>query len=132
MKKAFLILMMLVLPLQTLAAAERTLTHLLGAGHGPDMRIVLQHMLQHADLVPHHHDDDHDHGAGDGTTHVDGSQKSLQHLADHEQGGGAYMALPASPEACLPAVLRLAPLFRLDAYPERTTSPLLRPPRSRA
>lgn len=136
MKKAFVILLMLVLPLQAFATAERTLTHILGAGHGPGMPFVLQHLLEHADHVPHHHDADYvdhdDHDAGKGDTHVDGSQKSLQHLADHEQGSSAYLALPLIYAPGVPAAPRLAPPFRLDFYSDRTTSPLLRPPRSRA
>lgn len=130
MKKALLILLMVVFPLQAYAAAERTLTHILGAGHGQGMAFVVEHMLEHAELIPHHHDEDDD--DGDGTTYVDGSHKSLQHLADHEQGCGAHIVLPAINEPGLPAPQRFAPLFRLGVYSDRSTAPLLRPPRARA
>lgn len=128
MKKVFLILMMLVLPWQAIAATERNLTHVLGSGSGHGPEFVIKHIAEHADHVLHHHDDDDD--ADDGTTHIDNSQKSFQHLADHEQGCSMNILLPALHEPGLPAVERIAPAFRPDVFSNRTTIPLLRPPRA--
>lgn len=117
---------MLVLPLQAFAAMERNLTHLLG---GPGMEYVLEHVAKHASLVMHHHDDD---GAiaENGAAHVDDSQKSVQHLADYEHGYNMNILLPAFHQPGLLAVQRIAPSCWPEVFSDRTTSPLLRPPRS--
>lgn len=129
MKRMLLILMMLVLPWQAIAAAERNLTHVLGSGnnHGPEF--VIKHMAEHADHVLHHHDDDGE-DADDGATHIDNSQKSFQHLADFEQGCSMNILPPALYQPGMPVADRVAPVFRPDAYSNRTTIPLLRPPRA--
>lgn len=128
MKKTVLILLILVLPLQAFAAMERNLVHILG-GSGPGLEFVLKHITKHAGLVMHHHDDD---GAiaDDGTTHVDSSSKSVQHLADYEHGGSLNILLPTINQPGLLAVERIAPFLWPDIFSDRTTSPLLRPPRS--
>jgi hypothetical protein len=130
MKKVLLILIMLVLPWQAIAAAERNLTHVLGSGSGHEPKFVIKHIAEHADHVLHHHDDDEDEDANDSTTHIDSSQKSFQHLADFEQGCSMNMLLPALHEPGLPVVERIAPAFRPDVFSDRTTIPLLRPPRA--
>ena len=130
MKNVLLILLMLILPLQAIAAVERNLTHVLGSGSGHGLAFVAKHMAEHAEHVPHHHDDDDD--AEDGGTHVDNSQKSIQHLADYEQGCGMNILFPAFSEPCLPVAPRAAPSFRPDVFSDRSTTPLLRPPRALA
>jgi len=128
MKNAVLILLLILLPWQSVVAAERNLKHVLGAGHG--MAFVVHHMAEHSGLVLHHHDDD---GDGDGKVHVDKSQKSVQHLADFELGNNTYPILPSAFDA--PDLLfidREISLWRSDTFSNRTTSPLLRPPRSLA
>ncbi|MBV6323761.1 hypothetical protein [Duganella violaceipulchra] len=130
MKNALLILLMLVLPLQAIAAAERNLTHVLGSGSGQGLAFIAQHMAEHAEHVLHHHDDDDD--ADDGGIHVDSSHKSIQHLADYEQGCGMNILLSAFDEPCLPVTPRVVPIFRSDGFSDRTTIPLLRPPRALA
>lgn len=131
MKNVVLILLMLVLPLQAIAAAERNFAHVLSSGSGHGLDFVVKHLAEHADHVLHHHDDDDD-DADDGAPHVDNSQKSLQHLADYEQGCGMQILLPALNQPCLPVAARVAPLFRPDLFSNRTTMPLLRPPRALA
>lgn len=127
MKKALLILLMLVLPLQAFAAVERNLVHVLGSGKGHGPEFVLKHMAEHADHVPHHHHDDDD--ANDGAPHVDNSQKSMQHLADYEQGCSMNILFPALTAAVLPDAVYVAPILWPDVFSNRTTTPLLRPPR---
>jgi hypothetical protein len=126
MKKVFLILMMLVLPLQAFAALERNLTHVLGDVGEHGLELVVKHIAEHADHILHHHDDNDD----DDSTHVDSSQKSLQHLADYDQGCSMNALLLALNVPGLPLAVRIAPLFSPDDFSDRTTIPLLRPPRA--
>ncbi|ABR91920.1 Uncharacterized conserved protein [Janthinobacterium sp. Marseille] len=125
MKKVTLILLILVLPLQAFAAMERNLTHILS---GSGMEFVLKHITEHANLVMHHHDGD---GliVDDDATHADHSQKSVQHLADYEHGYSMNILLPAFNQLGLVAIERIAPSFWPEVFSDRTTSPLLRPPR---
>nr|WP_315255877.1 hypothetical protein [uncultured Duganella sp.] len=134
MKNVLLILLMLVLPLQAIAAVERNLTHVLGNSSGQGLAFVAKHMAEHAEHVLHHHDDDDDDDddADDGGTHVDSSQKSIQHLADYEQGCGMNILFRAFSEPCLPVAPRAAPTFRPAVFSDRSTAPLLRPPRALA
>jgi hypothetical protein len=130
MKKFLLILLMLAIPWQAIAAAERNLTHVLGSGSTTGMGLVIKHIGEHADHVLHHHDDDDD--ADESGAHVDNSERSFQHLADFEHGSHMNIVLPAMYLPGLPAVVRVAPVFRHDVFSDRTTIPLLRPPRSPA
>ncbi|MFA9216143.1 MAG: hypothetical protein ACEQSK_03460 [Sphingomonadaceae bacterium] len=132
MKKVLLILLMLAIPWQAIAAAERNLTHVLGSANAIGMDFVIKHIAEHADHVLHHHDDDDDDDddSDDGGTHLDNSQKSLQHLADFEHGSHLNIALPAINMPGLPLVVRVAPSLRHDVFSDRTILPLLRPPRS--
>lgn len=134
MKKVLLILLMLILPWQAMAAAERNLTHVLG-GQRPEL--VIKHIAEHAAHVLHHHhhdeDDDEDDDNSASTTgapHVDHSQKSLHHLADYEQGCNMNILLPALQAPGLPVTERIAPLSLPAVFSNRTTIPLLRPPRA--
>lgn len=130
MKKFLLILLMLAIPWQAIASTERNLTHLLGSGSGKGMGFVSKHIAEHTAHIAHHHDDDADEDAADSGTHVDNSQKSLHHLANFEQGCSMNILLPAISELCLPDLGRIAPIFRSDGFSDRTTTPLLRPPRA--
>ncbi len=131
MKKFFLILLMLTIPWQAFASAERNLTHLLGTG---SLKLVSEHIAEHAEHIAHHHDDDDDDDDDEGTggTHVDNSQKSFHHLSDIEQGSSINILLPAMNELVLQDPVRTAPVFRFDEFSDRTTTPLLRPPRALA
>lgn len=123
--------MMLLLPWQAYAAAERNITHVLGgAGHGPEA--VAKHMAEHADHILHHHDDhdDDDDDADGSTTHVDDSQKSFQHLADFEQGCSMNIIASVAQEPDMPVAMRVAPGVKPDGYSNRTTIPPLPPPRA--
>ena len=145
MKRAFLILLMLLLPLQALAASQRTLAHVLGSGTQP-MAVVIKHIAEHQGQVPHHHarDDDAvgdqtDHAGSeaataaiDGDIHLDKSQKSLKHLADYEHGCSVHSLLPTVHIAALPLPARIAPYWEPASFHERTTTPLRRPPRALA
>ncbi len=131
MKKAILTLLLMVLPWQAIAAAERNFTHVLGSGKSQNLQFILKHMAEHADHILHHHDDDADEG-DDSNTHVDDSLKSIQHLADYDQAGSLNVLLfiPELPDGTL-----LSPIPSViwsDTYSNHTTMPLLRPPRAPA
>lgn len=129
MKKALLIFLMLVLPWQSLAAMERALAHM-GAGSGHGAQFVAKHMAEHAGHVLHHHDDDDD--DDDSATHVDDSQKSVQHLADYEQAGSMNLLLLSLNAPGSVAIPRFHPAVWRDPFRTRSVLPLLRPPRQPA
>jgi len=126
MKKALLIFLMLLLPWQAFAAMERNVAHFSGTGgvHGP--AFVVKHMVEHAEQVLHHHDDDGDAAAG--ATHVDSSQKSVQHLADYDHAGSMHILLPTVSAPGLVAIARTPRTFWRDPFRTRSILPLLRPP----
>lgn len=128
MKKALLIFLMLLLPWQSLIAAERNFTHLMSRAPGHGLELVAKHIAEHSANIPHHHDDDDD----DGDAHVDNSQKSFRHLTDFEHGSGINLLWPAPVDLPLALDIRVPPTMSSDIYSDRTTLPLLRPPRSLA
>ena len=128
MKKALLILLMMLLPWQAYAAMERNLVHVLGDGQPHAMAFVAKHMAEHAAHVLHHHDDDGDDGDAP-SLHQDDSQKSVQHLADFDHGCGLHILMPAYGALPMALAERSAPPVFHDTYSDRTTLPLLRPPR---
>ena len=133
MKKALLIFLMLLLPWQAFAAMERNVAHFSGNGgvHGP--AFVVKHMVEHAEQVLHHHDDGGDDGDDSddaaGATHVDNSQKSVQHLADYDQAGSMHILLPTVSAPGLVAIARTPRTFWRDPFRTRSILPLLRPPK---
>jgi hypothetical protein len=132
MKKALLILLMMLLPWQAYAAMERNLVHVLGDGQAHGMAFVAKHMAEHAAHVLHHHDvhhDDDDGDAGVPALHEDDSQQSVQHLADFDHGCGLHILMPAYSALPMALAERSAPPVFHDTYSDRTTLPLLRPPR---
>ena len=131
MKKTLLILLLLILPLQALAEVKRNLTHVLGTGSGHGMEFLIKHIADHAHRIAHHHDGGgSDADANESNTHVDNSQKSFQHLADYEQGGNANLLLPSISDPAAPILARTVPAFSPGTFANRTTIPLLRPPRA--
>lgn len=128
MKKTLLILLMLLLPWQSMIAAERNFAHLMTGTSGESMEVVSQHMADHVANIPHHHDDDD----ADSDAHVDNSQKSFQHLADYEHGGGMNLLWPVPMQLPLAVTIRVPPEMSSDTYSDRSTLPLLRPPRTPA
>jgi hypothetical protein len=132
MKKALLLILMFVLPWQTIAAAERHLTHVMSSSGAGGFEYVGKHLAEHESHVLHHHEDDGGND-DDGATHVDKSDKSLQHLNDYEHGCGPNLPPPGAPLAlALVLAPRLAPIPRLASYSDRSTLPPLPPPRARA
>jgi hypothetical protein len=127
MKKALLIILLIVFPWQAIAAAERSLVHVMSSGTGGDVHYMSKHMAEHEAHVLHHHDDD-----DDGDVHVDKSEKSVQHLNDYEHGCGLHVLLPAPPVLSAIALPQFAPTSRPENYSDRTTLPPLPPPRARA
>lgn len=120
---------MLVIPWQAIAAVERNLTHILGSSNAHPMELVVKHIAQHDGHVLHHHDDDDGDDGDNNGTHVDSSHKSFQHLTDYEQGCNMNILLAALNEPGLHPMVRVAPILRSDVFSNRTTPPLLRPPR---
>jgi hypothetical protein len=127
MKKALLIILLIVFPWQAIAAAERNLMHVMSSGTSSNVHYMSTHMAEHEAHVLHHHDDD-----DDGDVHVDKSEKSIQHLNDYEHGCGLYVLLPVPPVVSAIALPQFAPVSRPENYSDRTTLPPLPPPRARA
>ncbi|MBC3911522.1 hypothetical protein [Undibacterium umbellatum] len=129
MKKALLIFLMMILPWQAIAATERNVTHVLGSGKSHDMEFVIKHIAEHADHVLHHHDDDADE---DDDTNVDDSLKSVEHLADYDQAGSLNVLFFVPVQAADALVSPTPAVLWSDTFSDRTTIPLLRPPRTSA
>ncbi|MBY4948124.1 hypothetical protein K6V92_16020 [Cupriavidus respiraculi] len=113
MSRVVAILLMLILPLQAFAAADRQLAHSAGA--------MLEHLMAHAEHVPHHHDDN-------GDIEHDDSQSSLSHLLEFDSSAN-FQGVVATPflVPVLPHA-QPAPGFRHGYVPDPTGSPPLRPP----
>ncbi|WP_354675251.1 hypothetical protein [Cupriavidus alkaliphilus] len=117
MSRIAAIFLMLLLPLQAFAAVERQLAHTAGA--------LMDHMVVHAEHVPHHHDDD-------GDIQADDSASSASHQLDFDHGsnfqGILMMPLlaPVLPQA------QPAPGFHSSTVPDPTGRPPLRPPHAPA
>lgn len=120
MKRFFLIFLALILPLQTIVAAERGFYAL----EGQSEKVVVQHLLEHADHVSHHHDD--------GEIHEDDSLASAQHMLDCDQGGSLGFIVPGQSPLALFVPASTRPALAKDVFPSRTTSPPLRPPHAPA
>jgi|GEM_PF-1685938 len=131
MKKALLIFLLMVLPWQAIASTERNFTHVLGSGKSQDLQFVLKHVAEHADHILHHHDDDADEDDDD-DTHVDDSLKSVQHLADYDQAGSLNVLFFVPDQAADALVSPTPAVLWSDTFSDRTTIPLLRPPRTPA
>ena len=124
MRKLLLVFLMLCLPLQMIHAAERGFAHIAGAdAHGA---AAVEHVIAHAEHLPHHHH-------ADGLTHVDDSQASTDHLLDCEKHCAMGLVLPSAYAlTSFEPPHQTTPSFRGSIYPERTTSPPLRPPHAPA
>jgi hypothetical protein len=124
MRKLMLVFLMLCLPLQMIHAAERGFAHISGAdAHGA---AAVEHVMAHAEHMPHHHHDD-------GITHLDDSSASTDHLLDCEKHCTMGLVLPSIYTlTTFEPPHQSTPLFRSGFYPERTTSPPLRPPHAPA
>ncbi len=127
MNKVLLLILLIVLPWQTIAAAERTLTHMMSGQASNGFGQIGKHLADHDAHVLHHHED-----RGDGQPHVDQSEKSLQHLNDFEHGCSAAVLLPAALQLSSIALPCLPPIPWPESFSDRTTLPPLPPPRSRA
>lgn len=124
MRRLMLLFLMLCLPLQLIHAAERGYAHAAGLdAHG---ELAVTHVLAHAEHMPHHHHDD-------GVTHLDDSQASTEHLLDCEKHCAmGLVLLSAYALRSFEPPHQATPTFRASYYPERTTSPPLRPPHAPA
>lgn len=124
MRKLMLVFLMLCLPLQMIHAAEQGYAHAAGVdAHGPS---AVEHVMVHAEHLPHHHHDG-------GVTHVDDSPASTQHLLDCEKHCTLGLVLPSAYLAStFEPPLQSTPSFRDGFYPERNTSPPQRPPHAPA
>ncbi|WP_444635079.1 hypothetical protein [Cupriavidus oxalaticus] len=103
MPRIVVFLLALILPLQVLSAPWRHLTH------APDR--MLEHMVEHARHVLHHHDKD-------GTIHQSGGGESLAHQLDFDYGTSLSAALPDLPEPPASTRSQTAPLFFASAPPD--------------
>lgn len=124
MRKLLLVFLMLCLPLQMIHAAERGFAHISGAD--AQGAAAVEHVIAHAEHLPHHHH-------ADGLTHVDDSQASTDHLLDCEKHCAMGLVLPSVYAlTSFEPPHQATPSFRGSIYPERTTSPPLRPPHAPA
>ncbi|SPS00411.1 conserved exported hypothetical protein [Cupriavidus taiwanensis] len=117
MSRMIALLLMLILPLQALAAAQRQLAH--AAGFPPD------HMAAHAEHIPHHHDED-------GEIAFDDSTASASHQLDFDYGTHFQAPLPAGMVPPLTLQMQGEPLFLGGRIPDPGCSPPLRPPHAPA
>ena len=123
MINALLILLMLLLPVQTISAAQRHFTHIVGSQQSTAS--FIKHYGEHVELIMHHHDDGGDRGA----SHNDDSQKSARHLVDFDHGFSINVLFPAQLQIAALPVIRIAPVICPDSFDDHTTLPLRRPPR---
>lgn len=123
MKKALLILFMLLLPWQVITAAERNFVHVTSSQQG--QTYFAKHFSEHVELVMHHHDDD-----DDGPSHDDDSKQSSRHLVDSNQAFSFNALFPVPQSVAVLPILRFAPAVRLEPFHDRTTLPPRRPPRA--
>ncbi|WP_374360265.1 hypothetical protein [Pseudoduganella danionis] len=130
MKKALLILMMVLLPWQAAMASQRNLTHLLS---GASTASLQAHLAEHEAYIPHHHHDHDDDDDDDQTVpHQDGSAKSFQHLHDFDQGGTLNLLWHTQLTLAHTEAATSTPALPTDGYVSRNTHPPLRPPRQPA
>lgn len=118
-RRFFLIFLAFILPLQAIAAAERSFAHAMQ--ETSNKAEFIKHFVDHAEHVLHHHDDD-------GSEHDDESQASVQHLTDHEQSCSMNVMVSAPVLTVFFAASPPRPGFHLDVIPIRSISPPLRPP----
>lgn len=114
MSRIVVFLLVLFLPLQVLSAPWRHLTH------APDR--MLEHMVEHAQHVLHHHDED-------GTIHLGGGGEALGHQLDFDYGTSLSAALPDVLEPPASGHSHTAPIFLARALPDRFSDLPHRPPR---
>ncbi|MFJ4293225.1 hypothetical protein ACIP1U_26110 [Cupriavidus sp. NPDC089707] len=103
MSRIVAFLLVLILPLQVLSAAWGHLTH------APDH--MLEHMVEHAQHVLHHHDED-------GTIHQGGGGESLAHQLDFDYGTSLSAALPDVLEPPASTHSQTDPLFLASTLPD--------------
>ncbi|BDB28329.1 hypothetical protein CTP10_R57400 [Cupriavidus sp. P-10] len=114
MSRIVVFLLVLFLPLQVLSAPWRHLTH------APDR--MLEHMVEHAQHVLHHHDED-------GTIHHGGGGDSLGHQLEFDYGTSLSAALPAVLEQPASGHSHTEPMFLASALPDPFLDLPHRPPR---
>ncbi|ESJ21459.1 MULTISPECIES: hypothetical protein [Cupriavidus] len=117
MSRVVAILLMLLLPLQAMAAVDRQFAHASEA--------MLEHMVAHAEHVPHHHDED-------GAMHEDDSTASASHQLDFDFASGLYGTVGLAFSVPLVPPRYLTPSFLPGPIPSPFSSPPLRPPHAAA
>ena len=119
MKRFFLTLMMLLLPLQPLIAADADFAHLLGDESTHEETIT--HMLDHFEHIAHHHDQN-------GSSHEDGSQQSRLHLLDCEHGCNLLVMIAVKTNVDVLPSSTEVPGYQPFIYNSPVTAPPLKPP----
>lgn len=126
MKKALLIFLLVALPWQALASAERAFAHFFANGSQDSHAFALQHFIKHSSHVLHHHDD----GDERGTFHEDGSAKSVKHIFDYDQAGKSLAAVQTLTTLRASRFAETRPVCALHAMSDCPSRPLFRPPRT--
>lgn len=119
MKRFFILVLALVLPLQPLFAATAGFAHFLGSQSTEEKTI--SHMVEHLNLLAHHHE-------SNGDAHEDESQQSNNHLVDFEHGFNLTLLLVARTELIISQLSGEIPQYFDSGYLNPTTSPPLKPP----
>ncbi|WP_444633951.1 hypothetical protein [Cupriavidus oxalaticus] len=114
MSRIVVVLLVLLMPLQVLSAPWRQFLH------APDR--IVEHMVQHAEHVPHHHDKD-------GTIHHVGGGESLGHQLDFDYSTSLSAALPDVLAPPASGHGQTEPIFLAFALPDRFFDLPHRPPR---
>ena len=123
MSRIIAILMMLILPLHALAAAERHFAH--ASSEASDAVETIEHLAAHAENIPHHHHDE------DGTD-VDDDFLSASHQLEFDLLSNLLGALPSMASPLLLDMTHVKPSFAARAVPAVAFGPPLRPPHAPA
>ncbi|SOY44505.1 hypothetical protein [Cupriavidus taiwanensis] len=104
MSRIAVFLLVLCLPLQVLSAPGRHLTHTADR--------MVEHMVEHALHVPHHHDEG-------GTIHHGGGEQSLGHQLDFDCSTSLSAALPDVVKPSVSGQSQTEPVFLASVPPDR-------------
>jgi hypothetical protein len=119
MRKFFLLMLILLLTLQPLVAAEAEFAHLMQGQHSG--KETMQHVIEHINHVAHHHHQD-------GSSHQSKSSKSALHILACDCVCSLIM-LPASEKVfTADSFADSAPVFTSELYQSHSPPPLTKPP----
>lgn len=119
MRRFILLLIIWMLPLQPLFAADAQFAHLLDSQSTQEK--TFQHMTEHIKHVAHHHDDDSD-------SHKDSSDQSMMHLASFDHGTNSSSLPTENALLVLNVHSDPEPSFQPVGYLSPPAAPPIKPP----